>query len=76
MNWLELRCRIDTCIIDDSHEMDIKKCITQNDKDHPDQYNLCPNLRIKTTDSYHKGDVWDKFGDMIDKSKGKDKKLF
>ena len=75
MNWLELRCRVDVCIIDDSTEMEIRKCITQNDKEHPDRYNLCPNLRIKATDSYQKGDVWDKFGDMIDKSKGKGKGL-
>ena len=75
MNWLELRCRAEQCIIDDTTEMEIKKCLTQNDKSNPDRFNPCPNLSIKATDTYQKGDVWNKFGEMIDKSKGKDKRL-
>jgi hypothetical protein len=75
MNWLELRCRVDKCIFDDTQEMEIKKCITQNDKEQPGKFNPCPNLSIKATDTYEKGDVWNKFGEMIDKSKSKDKRL-
>ena len=75
MKWLELQCRVDQCIIDNSQEMEIRKCITQNSKEHPDKFNLCPNLSIKATDTYAKGDVWNKFGAMVDKSKSKDKRL-
>jgi len=75
MSYLELKCRLDRCCVDHTTTMEIKKCITQNDKEHPDQFNPCPYLTIKSNEEYGKGEVWKKFGDMIDKSKpkGKDK---
>ena len=74
MNYIDLRCRREKCVIDSTTEMEIRKCITQNDKEHPDTYNLCPYLRVSLMDEYSKGDVWKKFGNMIDKSKPQDKK--
>jgi hypothetical protein len=73
MNHLNLECRLDRCLIDNTSEMEIKKCITQNDKTHPDRYNPCPYLRITPAEGYRKGDVWQKFGEIIDKSKDKSK---
>ncbi len=75
MNFLELRCRLEKCVIDNTKEMEIKKCTTQNDKANPDKFQPCPNLSITSGYGYKRGDVWQKFGDMIEKSKpkGKDK---
>jgi hypothetical protein len=73
MNALKLSCRAEKCIVDDTLEMEIKKCTTQLDKEHPDRYNQCPNLIVEIFDEYHKGDVWSKFGQMIEKSKPKGK---
>jgi hypothetical protein len=77
MNHVDLQCRLEKCAVDNSTEMELKKCITQNDKAHPDRYNPCPYLRIVARDEYSKGEVWKKFGDIIDKSrtKGKGKML-
>jgi hypothetical protein len=49
--------------------MEIKKCVTQNSVEHPEAFNPCPYLRVSVLDEYAKGEVWKKFGDMIDKSK-------
>ncbi len=74
MNSIELRCRMDRCITDDTLQMELKKCITQNDKSHPDMFHPCPHLSFSQVDIYKKGDVWKRFGDMIDKSKSKEKR--
>jgi hypothetical protein len=68
MTNLELRCRLDTCIIDHTTHMELKKCVTQNQSD---AYQPCPYLHIATQQEHKKGEVWKKFGDMIDKSKKK-----
>jgi hypothetical protein len=52
-------------------EMEIKKCITQNDGNNPDGFQPCPYLNIKAADEFARGAVWKKFGDIIDKSKEK-----
>ena len=54
--------------------MELEKCITQNDKEHPDRFQPCPYLIISSADGFHKGEVWKKFGDIIDKAKGNEKK--
>jgi len=74
MNFLELRCRLEKCIIDNTQEMEFKKCCTQNDNANPDKFQPCTYLAISTTDKYLKGDVWKKFGDIVDKSKKNHKK--
>jgi hypothetical protein len=71
MNSLKLSCRLDKCIVDTTLEMEIKKCTTQLKKETPDRYDQCPYLIVETWDEFQKGDVWRKFGDMIDKSKPK-----
>jgi len=71
MSCLELKCRIDRCWIDQTTQMDLKKCTTQNNKEHPDLFDPCEYLSVKSSDDYHKGEVWKKFGEMIDKSKPK-----
>jgi len=77
MTNIVLSCRVDKCFIDNTTDMDFKKCITQNDKAHPDTINLCPYLSIQQEYHFKKGDVWKKFGEIIDKSKQKGKeKLF
>lgn len=72
MNYLELKCRADRCWIDHTTEMDLKKCATQN-SEHPDRFDPCRYLTISSSDEYRKGEVWKKFGDLIDKSKPKGK---
>ena len=74
MIHLELRCRLDKCIIDNLAEMELKKCITQNNKNHPDKFQPCPYLNISKSDEFKKGEVWKKFGDIIDKSKSNGKR--
>lgn len=69
MNSLNLRCGAGKCVIDNTTEMEIKKCITQNLKDQPDKFQPCSYLIIRATDEYAKGEVWKKFGDIIDKTK-------
>ncbi|MGQ9616963.1 MAG: hypothetical protein ACUVWJ_11265 [Spirochaetota bacterium] len=77
MTNLVLSCRVDKCIIDSTMDMEFKKCVTQNDKEHADRLNLCPYLSIQSESYFKKGDVWKKFGEIIDKSKQKGKdKLF
>lgn len=71
MIYLSLTCRLDKCCIDGMMEMEIKKCITQNSKEHPDTFNPCPYLGIHSETQFKKGDVWKKFGEIIDKSKPK-----
>lgn len=68
MTNLELLCRLDTCIIDKTSQMELKKCVTQNESD---KYQPCPYLHITAQKEYKKGEVWKKFGDIIDKSKKK-----
>ncbi len=74
MNHLELQCKLEKCAIDYLNEMELKKCTTQNDKEHPNRFQPCPYLIISSADSFQKGEVWKKFGDIIDKAKGNDKK--
>jgi hypothetical protein len=77
MNSLKLSCRVDRCVVDDSLEMEIKKCTTQLDKKNPNTYNQCPYLIVEKDAEFKKGEVWNKFGAMIEKSKPKNKdKLF
>jgi hypothetical protein len=73
MNALKLSCRMDKCAVDSTLEMEIKKCTTQLDKNNPDLYNQCPYLIVENCDDYKKGDVWQKFGSMVEKSKPKNK---
>jgi hypothetical protein len=73
MNYLELKCRKDRCWIDQTTEMDLKKCITQNSSEHPDRFDPCAYMTVSSSDEYRKGEVWKKFGDLIDKSKPKGK---
>ena len=73
MNALKLSCRMDKCAVDLTLEMEIKKCTTQLDKNNPDRYNQCPYLIVENYDEYQKGDVWQKFGSMVEKSKPKNK---
>ena len=73
MNSLKLSCRVDKCIIDYSLEMEIKKCTTQLDKSNPNTFNQCPNLIVEDFEEYRKGEGWNKFGAMIEKSKPKDR---
>ena len=73
MNSLKLSCRVEKCAVDYTLEMEIKKCTTQLDKNNPHMYNQCPYLIVEKFDTYQKGDVWSKFGSMIEKSKPKNK---
>jgi hypothetical protein len=73
MNALKLSCRMDKCAVDFTLEMEIKKCTTQLDKNNPNMYNQCPYLIVEVSDEFKKGDVWNKFGTMIEKSKPKNK---
>jgi hypothetical protein len=73
MNPLKLSCRLDKCVVDEKLEMEIKKCTTQLDKKNPNVYNQCPYLIVEVFEDFKKGDVWDKFGAMIEKSKPKHK---
>ena len=74
MNNLELQCKLEKCTIDYLTEMELKKCLTQNDNEHPDRYQPCPYLAISSADRFHKGEVWKKFGNILDKTKGNEKK--
>jgi hypothetical protein len=73
MNALKLSCRMDKCAVDLTLEMEIKKCTTQLDKNNPNTYNQCPYLIVESADDYQKGDVWQKFGSMVERSKPKNK---
>lgn len=74
MAYLELKCRLPKCWIDHTTDMELRKCVTQNDKQESDRYDPCPYLNTKGEDEYGKGEVWKKFGEMIDKSRPKDRK--
>jgi hypothetical protein len=74
MKNLELQCKLEKCAIDYLTQMELKKCLTQNDNEHPDRFQPCPYLIISSADSFHKGEVWKKFGDIIDKAKVNEKK--
>jgi hypothetical protein len=67
--YLELRCQLQKCWIDHTTTMELRKCTTQNDEKNPDRFNPCQYLSIKGHEEYEKGEVWKKFGEMIDKSK-------
>jgi hypothetical protein len=73
MNSLKLSCRVEKCVVDDTLDMEIKKCTTQLDKKAPNMYNQCPYLIVENFEEFKRGDVWNKFGAMIEKSKPKNK---
>jgi hypothetical protein len=73
MNSLKLSCRVEKCVVDETLEMEIKKCTTQLDKKTPNMYNQCPYLIVENFEEFKRGDVWNKFGAMIEKSKPKDR---
>jgi len=76
MSSLFISCRLEKCYIDNTSDMDIRKCMTQNDPNNPDRFNPCQHLHVQSAEDYRKGDVWRKFGDMVDKSKTKKDKLY
>jgi hypothetical protein len=74
MPYLELRCRLPKCWIDQSADMDLRKCVTQDNTGKSEKFEPCAYLSVKGDEDYTKGEVWKKFGEMIDKSKPNDKK--
>ena len=63
--WLELTCKLETCKIDGTKHMEIKKCFSNEE-----EFSKCPNLEVRTREIRGKGDdIWKKLGDVIEQSK-------